>query len=485
MEGVSAAWLHWIALGLRAALGMVWMTWWPLVLGFCLAGLVQSLVPREGLRARLGTTSARTVGEASLYGALSSSCSYAASAVARALFARGASWTNSLVFMVASTNLVVELGVVLWIVLGGPFLLAQLVGGVIMIAVLALCTGLVFRGERLAALGRRVRADAPPVGPTEARGWRERARARESYVAAARYTRGDLTMVRKELVAGFLVAGFLSAHLPTSWWRHAFFHGHGALTVLENVVVAPLLASLSCVCSVGNIPLAAAMWQRGVAFGGVIAFIFADLLALPLLAIYRRFYGGATTARLFVVLWFAMSVAGALVDALFAGTGLAPTDRHVRALDGHFPLGATLVANVAATALLGATWWLSRAASARPLATDPVCGMSVDPADAVASVTRGGVTTYFCSPRCRDRYVAGATDDPAAATAASSPPASARDDDAPSSARDPVCGMTVDPRHALAGMDRDGVTYYFCAEGCRSSFLARAPRAEPTDQARP
>lgn len=474
MAGTLPSWLHWIALGLRTSLGMIWMTWWPLVLGFCLAGLVQSLVPRDGLRARLGHTDARTVVEASALGALSSSCSYAASAMSRALFARGASWTNSLVFMVASTNLVIELGVVLWIVLGGPFLLAQLIGGVIMIAILPFALGAAFREARVRDMRRRVLQDAQPEAHAGA-SWRERWRARESYVTAARYTRGDLTMVSKELVAGFVVAGFVSAHVPAAWWRDLFWSGHGAWTVAENVVLAPLLAALSCVCSVGNVPLAATLWEHGVAFGAVIAFVFADLITLPLLAIYRRFYGTRAAARMLAVLWCTMSLAGAIVDVLFRGAGLVPHDHRVRALGGHFPLGATLVANVVAALVLATVWWLSRASSAA-LALDPVCGMGVDPANAAASLVVGRTTLYFCSPRCRDRYL---REGASPLTVPGEPPGPAP------RAVDPVCGMEVDPRSALAGVGVDGVTYYFCAEGCRATFLARATRDESSEQTGP
>jgi YHS domain-containing protein len=485
VEAAVPAWWHWIAVGLKTSAAMVWMTWWPLALGFCLAGLVQSLVTRDGLRARLGSTNAATVAEASALGALSSSCSYAASAMARALFTRGASWTNSLVFMVASTNLVVELGVVLWIVLGGSFLLAQLVGGVVMIAILAVGSRVAFGRRRVAALRERVARDDPPRERAGASTGRDRLRSRQSYIDAARYTRGDLTMVRKELLAGFIFAGFLSAHVPASWWHRAFWDGHGALTVAENVVVAPLLAGLSCVCSVGNIPLAATLWAHGVAFGGVIAFIFADLITLPLLAIYRRFYGAASAARLFVLLWITMSLGGAVVDAVFHAAGLVPASRHVRVLNGQFPLGATLAANVAATVLLALVWWLSRAGATHSLATDPVCGMSVDPTTAPATLVVGGATLYFCSPRCRDRYQRPPADEPAVPRREDALHDADLGPSTPPGAIDPVCGMSVDPATSLGAVGPDHVTYYFCAEGCRASFLAEHPNVEPTDRVTP
>ena len=472
MIGAAPAFVHGLGDGLREAVSMIWMTWWPLVLGFTLAGLVQSLVPRGGLRARLGRTTPTTVVAASALGVASSSCSYAASAASRALFARGASWSNSLIFMVASTNLVVELGVVLYLLLGWKFLLAQLVGGVVMVVLLALSTRVLFSAAREARLEARVLADAPP--PTHGEGtWRERLRDRENLSAAARYTIGDLTMLRRELVAGFLIAGFLSVDVPATWWHHVFWSGHGAWSVLENALVAPLLAVVSFVCSVGNIPLAAALWGHGVAFGGVIAFIFADLITFPLLLIYRHFYGTAAAGRLFVLLWFVISAGGLIVNGLFHVARLVPSGHHPRVLSGEFPLGATLVLNLLATALLLGAWRLAR--SARPsgrVATDPVCGMSVDVASPAATTVRDGVTYYFCSPRCREHFD--------------------RDEGAVAGPDefdhhvDPVCSMNVEGVEGPSAPGADGVTYYFCCEGCRTTFLEgpRPPASLPVERGR-
>jgi YHS domain-containing protein/uncharacterized membrane protein YraQ (UPF0718 family) len=456
MIGATPAFLHWLALGFKEALAMIWMTWWPLVLGFTLSGLIQSLLPRESLRASLGTSSPSSVAKATMLGVISSSCSYAASAVSRALFARGASWSNSVIFMVASTNLVIELGVLLYLLLGWRFLLAQLVGGFVMVVLLALTTRVMFSARRRERLRVRVLEDAPPEERPMTSTWRERLD-REHLTSAARYSIGDLTMLRMELLAGFVVAGFLAVHVPTTWWRHLFWSGHGVWTVLENVVLAPLVAVIAFVCSIGNIPLAAALWAHGVAFGGVIAFIFADLITLPLLAIYRRYYGTSSARRLFLLLWFTMSTAGLIVDGLFHLIRLAPTSHHVRVLDGQFPLGATLVLNVLATLALFGAWWLARRGPDSLVAIDPVCGMGVDTTSPAATTVRNGTTYYFCSPRCQHRFEHD-REEPAHEQ-------SAQD------AIDPVCSMQVDPRSAPSAVDPDGVTYYFCSEGCRSTFL--------------
>ena len=437
---------------------MVWMTFWPLVLGFSLSGLVQSLLPRDGLRARLGVTNPSSVSQASLLGVISSSCSYAASAMSRALFARGASWTNSIIFMVASTNLVVELGVVLYLLLGWQFVAAQLLGGVFMVVGLALLIPVVFSTRRQGDLRQRVLTDSPPPTTATALGWRERLATRESYRLAAKYTMGDLTMLRKELVAGFLVAGFVSVHVPATWWSDVFLTGHGGWTVVENAVLAPLIALVSFVCSVGNIPLAAALWANGVAFGGVISFVFADLVTLPLVLIYRRFYGTRAALRLALLLWFVMSATGLAVDRLFTLVHAVPTSHHTAVMSGRFDMGWTLVLNVVAVLLAVMLWWLSKSASQSSLvATDPVCGMAVDTSAPAATRQRDGVDYYFCSLRCAERFDDGAT-------------ASVMIDDPLGEHLDPVCSMRVSST-AIRATIGDGVTYYFCSEGCRDAFL--------------
>jgi hypothetical protein len=397
--------LHGVGDGLREALAMLWITWWPLIFGFTLSGFVQSLLPRDGLRAQLGTTNATSVAKASVLGVISSSCSYAASAMSRALFARGASWTNSIIFMIASTNLVIELGIVLYLLLGWQFVVAQLVGGVLMVAALSFTTHFVFSRHYQEQMREHVLDDSPPAMGGANQSWRARAREKENYRLAARFTIGDLTMLRKELLAGFVVAGFIMADVPNGWWSHLFVSGHGVWTVLENVTIAPLLAVISFVCSVGNIPLAAALWAHGVAFGGVISFIFADLVTLPLLLIYRRFYGTNAALRLFALLWFVMSAGGLIVDRLFHLVSLVPGSHHVRFASGNFALGWTLALNIVATVVLITLLLLARTSRrSASVATDPVCGMTVDTSAPGATRHVDHVTYYFCSPRCAERF---------------------------------------------------------------------------------
>jgi hypothetical protein len=218
----------------------------------------------------------------------------------------------------------------------------------------------------------------------------------------------DLTMVRRELLIGYLVAGFLAVLVPTSVWQAVFITGHGFWTSVENAIVGPFIAIISFVCSIGNVPLAAALWSGGISFGGVIAFIFADLIAFPLLLIYRRYYGTRLMLRMLVVFWALMSTAGLLTELLFSAAGLVPTMRPTTIAPAHFSWNYTTYLNLIFLVLFGVLYWLSRnrerlGGSGR-YARDPVCGMQVEKTQAPASRDRDGRQYSFCSDRCAERF---------------------------------------------------------------------------------
>ena len=357
---------------LRESFFMLWQTLWALVLGFSLSGAVQTFVSRQEMERVLGNHRPAAVLRATGLGAVSSSCSYAAASVARALVARGADFVSAMVFMVASTNLVVELGIVLVVLVGWPFLAAELAGAPVMIAVLVLGGGLVMRPGITDDARRRAMSvpggghdhhdhDHPGeerAGPAEP--WRLRLRRRSSWAEAAHRAYGELYTVRRELLVGFVVAGFLATVVPSALWNAAFVHGHGAWSDLENAAVAPVIAFASCVCSVGNVPLAAALWHGGIAFGAVVTFVFADLLAAPLVLVYRRYYGTGTGLRMVALLWTSMVAAGLVVQLIFSRAGLIPATRPVRVVPLAIRLGPTSVLDGLALLALGALWWASR-----------------------------------------------------------------------------------------------------------------------------
>ncbi len=454
---------------LRMGFFMFWDTLWPLIFGFGLSGVVQAIVSRSQMQRVLGDHRPRTLAIASIFGAASSSCSYAASAVAKSLFQKGADFTTAMVFMLASTNLVIELGLVLWILIGWQFALSEYVGGIIMIGLLAVAARFVFPSFVVVRAREHLLLQSPhPAFPRE-RGremeeqgnemllpFRRRLRSPAAWADAASYTMADLVMLRKEMIVGYLVAGFLAVLVPNSLWNAIFFHGHGVLTSIENVIVGPLIAILSFVCSIGNVPLAAALWKGGISFGGVVSFIFADLITLPLLLIYRRFYGWRMAIRILAIFWLVMALAGLATEYLFAAAGLVPPGRPAEIVQPSFQWNYTTYLNIFFLGVFAVLFWVyrnrERLGGGARYAIDPVCGMQIERQLAPASAQTGGETSYFCSDRCRDRFVAN--------TVRSSN----------MSEIDPICGMTVEPETAAAKREYEGKTYYFCGQGCAKAF---------------
>jgi uncharacterized membrane protein YraQ (UPF0718 family)/YHS domain-containing protein len=468
-----------IVASLRMAFFMFWDTLWPLVLGFGLSGAVQAFVSRDEMRRLMGDHRPRTVARASLFGMASSSCSYAASAMAKSLFEKGADFTTAMIFMVASTNLVLELGLVLWILLGWQFALSEYIGGVIMIALMAGLARFFVKPRLVEAARQRLvhgGGGAPGQGANAAIAeerqqlpWRQRIRSTAGWADAASYTMADLVMLRRELVIGYVVAGFLAVLVPDSLWNVIFFRGHGFGTSVENAVVGPLIAVISFVCSIGNVPLAAALWKGGISFGGVVSFIFADLISLPLVLIYRKFYGWGLTWRLVALMWTVMSIAGLATELIFRGARLVPATRPIQVVDPALRWNYTTFLNLAFLVVAAGIFYLyknrERFGGGLGYALDPVCGMQVESAHAPARASHEGRVFYFCSDRCADRFTASPARfaEPLEKTEAMGIDATTRD------AVDPVCGMSVDPTDAPSAI-HGGVIYYFCGEGCRASF---------------
>ncbi len=406
----------------RESFFMFWETLWPLILGFGVSGAVQTFASRGAMQCRLGDRRPGTIARASAYGMVSSSCSYAASAMAKSLFARGADYIAAMVFMFASTNLVVELGIVLVVLMGWQFAVSEFVGGIVMIALLATLGALWFRGRvivearaRLEATGvspgnehehRHQERDSAPEEP--ARPLSSRLRSVPAWTDSATATMSDLTMLRRELVVGYVVAGFLTVVVPTSAWQALFVTGHGFWTSLENVVVGPFIAIISFVCSIGNVPLAASLWKGGISFGGVISFIFADLITFPLLLIYRRYYGPRLMLRMLAGFWLLMSAAGLVTEVLFRAAGLVPTIRPSTVAPDRFSWNYTTYLNLVFLALFAVLYLLyrhrDRLDEGHRFARDPVCGMQVEIAHAPARRARDTMPVFFCSDHCAARF---------------------------------------------------------------------------------
>lgn len=311
--------MFWLSQSLYEAAAMFWEVLWALVLGFALSAALQVFVSKERMTREFGRTNFHSVALATAFGGASSSCSYAAVAAARSAFQKGAALVPTLAFMFASTNLVLELGIVLWLLMGWRFVLAEFVGAFVLIGVMWLL----------------VRLTLPKGLEDEARAHEEAEEGHHHHESdtGSRLTRVanafamDWSMLWKEMLIGFLIAGFLAVLVPNHVWRAVFLThtGSAPLRLAENVIVGPLIAVASFVCSIGNIPLASILWSGGISFGGVVSFIYADLIAVPLIIIYGKYYGRRAATYITLVLFVSMVAAGLTVDGLFSALHLVPT----------------------------------------------------------------------------------------------------------------------------------------------------------------
>jgi uncharacterized membrane protein YraQ (UPF0718 family) len=346
---------------LRFAFGMTWEVLWALILGFALSAAVQAVASKQQLRRLLPDDSPRTLTIAAALGAASSSCSYAAVALARSLFRKGANFTSAMAFQFAATNLVVELGIILAVLIGWQFTAGEFIGGPVMIALMALLFRRFLKPEMVAEARRE--ADRGVLGRMEAHAemdmsvaegtstWR-RLRSPRGFTAISDYFVMDWAAVWMDIVGGLLLAGALAAWVPNSFWQGLFLQHHGALATIWGPLIGPLVAMLSFVCSIGNVPLAAVLWNGGISFGGVLAFIFADLIILPILNIYRKYYGRRAAAFLAVTFYASMASAGLIVDLIFKLTGLEPTGpRHAKVTNAGVSWNYTTVLNIVFLAL--------------------------------------------------------------------------------------------------------------------------------------
>src|SRR3954453_9564378 len=384
-----------IGSGLKDAFLMAWEVWWALVLGFSISAIVQACVPRERIQASMSGSGVGPVARATGLGGASSSCSYAAIAIAKSLFAKGASAVTALAFQFASTNLVWELGLVLWVLIGWQFALAEYVGGIVMIVLMAVALR-VFVSKRSEEQAR-AHAQHATAGHQhhmagERMGWRERLTSTGAWSDVAHNFRGDWQMLYKEIAIGFLLAGFI-AQFGNGFFQSLFLtDAPEPIPTIENVLIGPVIAVLSFVCSVGNVPLAAVLWSGGISFAGVLAFLFADLIVLPILAIYRKYYGWSFALRITALMLVTMVIAALAVDALFSALGATPDGTRPTRDDifGAIQVDYKLFLNILGVAIFAALFWLT----ARRGATDPVCGMKVDK-DKAVTTEADGKTIYF------------------------------------------------------------------------------------------
>lgn len=355
-----------VATALTEAFNMAWEVFWPLILGFALSGAVQAVVSHKSMARLLGDGSPRSLTFATLFGIASSSCSYAAVALARSIFLRGASFTAGMVFELASTNLVIELGVILIVLMGWPFAAAEFTGGIIMVVLLALIFRLtltphlvdIARCQAEKGIAGRMEGHAAMDMSIDGGSVLSRLLSRRGLTATSHYFVMDWASVWTDVVGGLLIAGVLAAWVPDTFWRAFFMVDNPTLAAIEGPLVGPLVAMLSFVCSVGNVPLAAVLWRGGISFGGVVSFIFADLIVLPILDIYRKYYGGRIALYILGTFYVTMAAAGYVVEVLFGTLGIIPTQRDVLVFTDGPTLNYTSVLNALFLVLAAILVWL-------------------------------------------------------------------------------------------------------------------------------
>jgi uncharacterized protein len=342
---------------------MAYQVWWALVLGFAISAIVQAWVPRQRIESALSGSGIGPLARATGLGAASSSCSYAAIAIAKSLFQKGASAVTSLAFQFASTNLVWELGLVIWILIGWQFTLAEFVGGIVLIALMAILLRRFVSPqleERAREHAQQAQAGHVHHSSESERGWRERLTSIDAWSDVAYNFRADWTMLWKEITIGFVLAGFIGL-LGDDFFNFLFIEdAPSGLKTLENVIAGPVIAVLSFVCSIGNAPLAAVLWSGGIGFAGVVAFIFADLIVLPIVAAYIKYYGRTYALRITALMFVTIVLSALLVDGVFSLAGLIPDTRPSRSdIFGSVELDYKLVLNLIAAMIFAALIYLT------------------------------------------------------------------------------------------------------------------------------
>ncbi len=343
-----------IGQALFTSFSMFWEILWPLILGFTLSAIVQAVVSHNAMAKTLGGDGPRCLTFATLYGIASSSCSYAAVALARSIFQKGASFVSSMAFELASTNLVIELGIILFVILGWQFTAAEYFGGIVMVIFI----GLIFRLTLTPKLVQMAKANADKglVGRMEGHASMDMSLSGGSFFSKLLSGRGftavshvfvmDWASVWVDIALGLLIAGALAAWVPDSFWNAFFFSNNPTIAKIVGPLVGPLVAIVSFVCSIGNVPLAAVLWKGGISFGGVVSFIFADLIILPILDIYRKYYGWKVMVYILLTFYVTMAAAGYVVELLFGALGIIPTNRNVVAITEGISWNYTTVLNI-------------------------------------------------------------------------------------------------------------------------------------------
>jgi uncharacterized membrane protein YraQ (UPF0718 family) len=441
---MQAALVDGVLESLRIGVGFLWTAAWAIIMGLTITSLVQVYVSKERMARVLGEDDIGGLAKATVFGAASSGCSFGAVAIGKGLFKKGAHAVNVLAFMFASTNLIVELGLMILILLGWEFLVAELLGGLILIAVMALIVHLTLPENLFDHVREELKERDSAAGVTEdptcgmegkdefsfvtdggktlkfcsagcletyeqevasSGTWRDELRSWGGWYKVGNQYRKEWSMIWKDVVAGFLISGFVIVFVPQWVWNTLFLQGEGLLFSAENAIMGVAIAVISFVGSIGNVPFAVALWGGGVSFAGVIAFVYADLITIPVLNVYRKYYGWKVMSYVLAVFFVTMAFTGFLMEELFAALDIIPNlaGGQTASEQTYFELNYTFYLNLLAIALSGFLLFVYRRGLGAPgQYRDPVCGMRTD--EDGPSVTHEGATYYFCSNTCKRSF---------------------------------------------------------------------------------
>jgi uncharacterized membrane protein YraQ (UPF0718 family) len=383
-----------IALAAKTSLGFFWKAGWAFVLGYAVSAIIQAFVPRGRLTKYLGGADLRSVGLATSFGAISSSCSFAALAAARALFQKGAHFVAAVAFMFASTNLVIELGVLILIFLGWQFLLAEIIGGILLIVISSALIRLTYPKAWINAAREKL---AEEEGVEEDFDWRERLRSRAGWRRVGRAFGMEWGMVWREILVGFTIAGIMAVFVPHSFWKALFLADSvqdGTLNLgvaTLNALIAPFVAAATFIGSMGNIPLATVLNSGGVLFAGILGFIYSDLMVPPLVRVNAKYYGWRVALYVAAVMFASIVLTALILHVGFFYAGITPESR--RRIDDvtQFGIDYTFWLNLVAVAVVTVMIWLAR--SGRGTLAGPDAGHDHDK-PSVFSVQN--IVTWVC-----------------------------------------------------------------------------------------
>jgi uncharacterized membrane protein YraQ (UPF0718 family) len=336
------------------SLGFFWMAMWAFVLGYVISSIIQVFITEKRMQNVLGSQDGKSVLLGTFFGFISSSCSFSALATTKSLFQKGASFISSLAFLLASTNLVIELGIIISIFLGWQFVVGEYVGGVLLILISWLFIRIIQPRKLILNARNKLNTSKEEGMEQDQKRFIEKVKSSENWAKVGKQYTMEWKMVWKDVTVGFTIAGIVAAFVPDTFFQTLFIntgdgqHSFGFFTLLEHVIVGPIAAFLTFIGSMGNIPLAALLFGKGVSFAGVMAFIFSDLVVFPVLRINAKYYGWKMSLFIMFLLFISLIITSMLLHYGFDLFNLIPKGTAASITEKvHFSIDYTFVLNIA------------------------------------------------------------------------------------------------------------------------------------------